>query len=91
MTDQLPAELVPIAVKLWLDMQTGEKRGVLAKTQCRCELAIDCPKCGRENKLLMRLYSGGTVQVECIGIAPFCDFDARADIPTLMKAKDGAR
>jgi hypothetical protein len=39
----------------------------------------------------MRLFSGGTVQVECIGIAPFCDFDARADIPTLMKAKDGAR
>jgi hypothetical protein len=75
----------------WLDMQTGIKRGVLESGQCRFDLAVDCPVCGREGKLIMYLYSGGRVTVECIGILPACNYFVRADVPALMAAKDGAR
>jgi hypothetical protein len=84
MTDQIPAEIVPVIVKLWLDMQTGIKRGVLENARCACDLALDCPKCGRENKLIMYLYSGGAVSVECIGVAPLCGYYVRANVAELL-------
>ena len=83
--DKIPAEIVPVIVKLWLDMQTGIKRGVLENARFACGLTVDCPKCGRENKLIMSIYSGGAVSVECIGIAPSCGYCVRTNAAELMQ------
>lgn len=79
--NDIPKELIPVIVQLWMNLHTAARRGLIDKAFGLVWLVTACPNCG-EKCLSLRVHVNGVVLALCRGEA--CDWITETTIDQLM-------
>ena len=80
MSDQLPADLVPIVVMLWMNLHTAKRRGLITSGSVEMALEMRCPECGKRSFDVF-VENNGDVSAWCNEL---CGYGVNLKIEDLM-------